>query len=288
MQNFIKHRLKVYLQLIRFNKPIGTLLLMWPMLTALVAAAEGMPSTKNVLIFLLGCLSMRSAGCAINDFADRKIDGHVERTKMRPLAQGTIKPVEALLIALMGFLFSFLLVLQTNSLTIMLSLVAVLLASLYPFVKRFSQLPQVVLGMAFGWAVPMAYAAEINTLPPAVWWLFAATVIWAVAYDTEYAMVDRKDDIELSVKSSAILLGKYDKVVVFLCHSLTLLMLYQFGVIYQFGFAYQLSLGIALMLAIYQQCLIYYRQREKCFQAFLNNHYFGLVIFLGVLIETVT
>ena len=231
-------KLKLYLQLIRFDKPIGTLLLLWPTLCALWLAAEGMPEPKLLAIFLLGTFLTRSAGCIINDLADRHVDGAVQRTSNRPLVIGTVSEKEALTLFIVLMLLAFALVLFTNALTIQLSLVAVILASSYPFMKRYTHLPQVVLGAAFSWGIPMAFAAQTGALPPALWLLYCANLLWTVAYDTEYAMVDRDDDILIGVKSSAILFGRHDRLIVGLLQVLTLCTLWLTGQQFGLGWPY--------------------------------------------------
>lgn len=275
-------RLKHYSQLIRLDKPIGTLLLMWPMLIALWVAGQGMPSFKNIFIFMSGCFLMRSAGCAINDFADRKIDGLVSRTQNRPLARGVIQPIEAIGVFLGCVILAFCLVWQTNWLTLQWSILAVVLAFVYPFVKRFSYYPQFVLGAAYACAVPMAFAAQMNSVPAFASLLYIATLLWAVAYDTQYAMVDREDDLKANVKSTAILFGTWDRVLIFIAHILMLIFLVFFGYYAHLGFVYYSSIGLALGLVIYQQKLIYHRSVQDCFKAFLNNNKMGMILFVGV------
>ncbi len=275
-------RLKHYSQLIRLDKPIGTLLLMWPMLIALWVAGKGEPSVKNIFIFITGCFLMRSAGCAINDFADRNIDGLVARTQNRPLARGLITPIEAIGVFLVCIIFAFLLVWQTNWLTLQWSVLAVILAFVYPFMKRYSYYPQFVLGAAFACAVPMAFAAQMNAVPPIAGLLYAATLLWAVAYDTEYAMVDRDDDLKINVKSTAILFGTWDRAFIFMAHITMLALLVFFGYYAQLGFIYYVSIALALGLVLYQQKLIYERKAQDCFKAFLNNNKIGIILFLGV------
>lgn len=275
-------RLKHYSQLIRLDKPIGTLLLMWPMLMALWVAGHGAPSFKNIFIFIAGCFLMRSAGCAINDFADRKIDGLVVRTQNRPLAQGVITPLEAIGVFLGCAFLAFLLVWQTNWLTLQWSVLALILAFAYPFIKRYSYYPQFVLGAAFACAVPMAFAAQMNAVPPMAGLLYVATLFWAVAYDTEYAMVDREDDLKINVKSTAILFGTWDRAFIFMAHLIMLFLLVLFGYYAHLGFIYYVSIVLALGLVLYQQKLIYQRNAQDCFKAFLNNNKIGLILFLGV------
>jgi 4-hydroxybenzoate polyprenyltransferase len=276
-------RLRRYLLLVRLNRPIGILLLLWPALWALWIAGEGYPDWKIVLIFVLGVVLMRSAGCAVNDYADRGIDGHVERTCNRPLATGAISPREALAVFAVLSLTAFGLVLLLNWQTILLSFVALALAASYPFMKRITNLPQLVLGFAFGMAVPMAFMALTEGVSPAGWLLFVATVIWALIYDTEYAMVDRKDDLKIGVKSTAILFGEYDRLMIGLLQAAMMGILVLVGVKTGLGLYYYLGLGAATLSILYQQYLIRERQPEACFSAFLNNNIFGLCVFAGLL-----
>jgi len=281
----ITERLKVYEKLMRLDKPIGILLLLWPTLWGLWVSSSGSPAPKVTVIFLLGVVLMRSAGCIINDFADRNFDPHVERTKDRPLAARLISPLEALLVAggLIGL--AFLLVLQLNVLTIKLSLVACLLAVVYPFLKRYFWLPQAWLGVAFGFGIPMAFAAHHNSVAPLAWAMMVANVFWAIAYDTEYAMVDRDDDIKLGLKSSAILFGRFDVFGVMVCQALFLLLMVTIGYWARLGLPYFVALVIAAGLTAYQFALIRERRRERCFKAFLNNNWLGAVVFGGILVD---
>ncbi|MBK8452811.1 MAG: 4-hydroxybenzoate octaprenyltransferase [Thiofilum sp.] len=279
-------RLKYYAQLVRLDRPIGIYLLLWPTLWALWIAAEGIPPLSLLLIFVLGVVLMRSAGCAINDYADRDIDPHVERTRQRPLAAGYISAQEALLICALLCLLAFLLVVQLNTKTILLSLGAVVLALTYPFMKRIHSLPQAHLGAAFAWGIPMAFTAISNEWPPLVAWvLFLASLCWTVAYDTMYAMSDREDDLKIGVKSSAIFFGRYDKLVIGLLQLLTLVLLIWVGQLAHLGWIYYLSLLVALGFALYEQYLISQRERMRCFQAFLNNNWFGMAVFLGISLD---
>ncbi|PID46748.1 MAG: 4-hydroxybenzoate octaprenyltransferase [Proteobacteria bacterium] len=272
-----------YLKLIRFDRPIGSYLLMWPTLWALWTAASGVPDIKILIIFLLGVFVMRSAGCAINDFADKDIDGHVARTEDRPLASGLIQPKEAIGVFIVLSLVALLLVLQLNTLTIKLSVVALLLAATYPFMKRVHMLPQVHLGVAFAWAVPMAYSALNNALPDLTNWLiFLTTIIWTTAYDTMYGMADREDDLKLGLKSTAILFGDYDKAAVGLMQLTVLFLLALIGYLQGLSGIYFLGLAIASVFFVYQQYLIRDRDRKLCFQAFLNNNRFGMTVFIGL------
>ncbi|HBC3533589.1 4-hydroxybenzoate octaprenyltransferase [Vibrio vulnificus] len=275
---------KAYWQLMRMDRPIGTLLLLWPTLWALIIAAEGTPDWHVLLVFVLGVVLMRSAGCVINDFADRKVDGHVKRTQQRPLPSGRVTAKEAIILFLLLGISSFLLVLTMNPLTIQLSFAGIVLAFIYPFMKRYTHLPQLFLGLAFSWAIPMAWAAQANELPWVVWFVFAINALWTIAYDTQYAMVDRDDDIQIGVKSTAILFGRHDKLIIGLLQLLTLVMLVWLGLHYQLGQSFYWSVLAAGALFVYQQHLIRHRQRELCFQAFLNNNYVGMVLALGLFV----
>lgn len=278
----LKDRLYQYALLMRLDKPIGILLLLWPTLWALWIAGNGHPDPLVVGVFVLGVILMRSAGCVINDYADRTIDAHVQRTANRPLAAGRVASREALILFAVLCLLAFGLVLLMNGLTILLSLVGLLLAASYPFAKRYTHLPQVHLGAAFGWAVPMAFAAQTHSLPPMAWLLFIATVLWATAYDTMYAMVDRADDLRIGVKSTAILFGAADRFIIAVLQIMLLIILIAAGLQLKLGIYYYLGLSTACGLAIYQQYLIRHREPSKCFQAFLNNNYFGLAVFSGI------
>lgn len=272
-------------QLMRIEKPIGTYLLLWPALWALWIAAEAIPTSGLLIIFILGTFLMRSAGCVINDFADRKIDGHVKRTAQRPIPAGRISAREALWLFVCLILLAFILVLFTNSMTIMLSFGGVALAACYPFMKRYTHLPQVVLGMAFAWAVPMAFSATLEAVPRSAWLIYTATVLWTVAYDTMYAMVDRDDDLKIGVKSTAILFGDMDKVIVGALQLLTLIVFIMLGA--QLAMSFWFYLGVLVMAGLfgYQQYLIRDRDRDACFKAFLNNHYAGMAIFFGIFLH---
>ncbi len=282
---FLKERVRQYGLLMRVDRPIGTLLLLWPTLWALWIAGEGRPDSFVTLVFVLGVFVMRSAGCVINDYADRELDPHVARTRTRPIAAGHVSPREALLLFAVLLLVALALVLTLNRLTLLLSLAAVPLAAIYPFMKRFTYLPQVHLGVAFGWAVPMAFAAETNSVPPVAWLILIGVVLWAVAYDTMYAMVDREDDIYVGVKSTAILFGELDRLMIGimqLCFFVVMLLL---GHQLELGRYYYLSLAIAAGLALYQQYLIRGREPDGCFKAFLNNNWLGAVIFVGLIVH---
>ena len=278
-------RLRSYWVLVRADRPIGIFLLMWPALWALWFAGEGQPLWWVTLIFILGTALMRSAGCAINDYADRDLDGHVKRTAQRPLATGEISAKEALGVFVVLALAAFGLVLFLNLQTILHSFVAVGLAALYPFMKRYTHLPQLFLGMAFGWAVPMAFTALQGEIPSLAWPLFAATVIWALIYDTMYAMVDREDDLKVGIKSSAILFGRYDRLVIGVLQVTMLCLLWQVGEMAGRGVAWQLGLVVGAGLFVFQQYLIRERERGPCFRAFLNNNLFGMAVFVGLFVD---
>lgn len=278
----VRRRAPDFIELTRLNRPIGILLLLWPTWWALWLAAEGIPSWQNLLIFTLGIVLMRSAGCVINDFADRNLDGHVERTKDRPIPSGRVSGREALILFVLLCLPALGLVLQTNTLTIYLSGGALLLAASYPFMKRYTYYPQAVLGAAFGWGIPMAFAAETGEVPRVAWLLFGANVVWTIAYDTLYAMVDRDDDIKMGVKSTAILFAEADKMIVGMLQGLTLFILWLLVQHAQLGFAYYVGLLVAAGLFGYQQYIVRDRERDACFRAFLNNNWVGAAIFAGI------
>lgn len=273
---------RVYYELMRMHRPIGTLLLLWPALWALWLAAGGVPPIKELWVFLAGTLLMRSAGCVINDYADRDFDGHVKRTANRPIPMGWVSPRQALLVFALLCLLAFALVLTLNRFTVWLSVGGVALAALYPFMKRYTHLPQVVLGAAFAWAVPMAYAAVAETLTLTTWLLYAATVLWAVAYDTLYAMVDRDDDERIGIKSTAILFGRFDRLAVAVCHGGVLLLLAWVGWREALHWPYWLGLTGAALIALREQAMVRRREREACFKAFLDNNRFGYCVFLGL------
>jgi len=277
-----RERVYQYYLLTRLNRPVGIYLLLWPTLSALWIAAEGVPQWSVLVVFTLGVILMRSAGCVINDYADRKIDPNVERTVDRPIASGKVSSREALILFSALSLLAFILVLFMNDLTIYLSFGGIILAAVYPFMKRYTYLPQVFLGAAFAWAIPMAFAAQMGSIPAVAWILFIATVLWATAYDTMYAMVDRNDDIKIGVKSTAILFGDMDRVIIAIIQVMIFVSLIMLGQRLELGAYYYIGLGIASGFAGYQQYLIRKRERDKCFKAFLNNHWFGLVIFLGI------
>ncbi|WCP66965.1 4-hydroxybenzoate octaprenyltransferase [Vibrio tubiashii] len=273
-----------YWQLMRMDKPIGTLLLLWPTLWALIIAAEGVPSLKVLFVFVLGVIFMRAAGCVINDFADRKVDGHVKRTKQRPLPSGRVTSKEAIGLFLVLAISSFLLVLSMNALTIQLSFVGIFLAFIYPFMKRYTHLPQLFLGLAFSWSIPMAWAAEANEVTMMTWFIFTINALWTIAYDTQYAMVDRDDDLKIGIKSTAILFGRLDKMVIGALQLITLAMLMYVGICFELGASYYWSLLIAGALFVFQQHLIRHRERDLCFRAFLNNNYVGMIVTIGLFI----
>ena len=287
MQKALKiNKLQVYSRLMRIDKPIGTLLLMWPTLWALWLADMAVPPLSVLVVFVLGVIVMRAAGCVINDYADRKVDGHVQRTQNRPLPSGAVNSKEAKMLFIGLAFVAFVLVLTMNLMTILLSVVGLALAWVYPFMKRYTHLPQVVLGAAFGWAIPMAWAAVSESLPLVCWLVFIANMCWTVAYDTQYAMVDREDDLKIGVKSTAILFGRFDKLIIGLLQLATLVLLAWVGLFLQLNGAFYWSLLLAAVLFVHQQRLIAQRERQPCFQAFLNNNYVGLVLFLGVLMNT--
>ena len=280
-----RHRLLQYARLARLHRPIGILLLLWPMMWALWIAAKGTPRLEVLAIFVLGTVVMRSAGCVINDYVDRNFDGHVERTRARPLATGAVTPREALVLFAVLLTIAALLVLATNRMTIMLSIGGALLAITYPFAKRYTHLPQVHLGAAFGWAVPMAFTAQTGALSPLAWLLFSTAVLWAVIYDTQYAMVDRDDDLRLGLRSTAILFGAADRTIIGGLQCMMLSNLYLIGAQATLGWPYIAALVLVAGLFIYQQTLIHERSRSGCFAAFMNNNWVGGVVFLGVLLS---
>lgn len=279
-------RLADYARLLRIDRPIGTLLLLWPTYWALWLAAEGAPSFANLLIFTLGVFFMRAAGCAINDFADRDWDRHVKRTKDRPLTAGRVRAWEAVALFAGLCLVSFLMVvLFTNSLTLYLSFGGALLAFIYPFMKRYTHLPQLFLGAAFSWAIPMAWAAEANQLSQLTWLLFTANVLWTVAYDTLYAMVDRDDDLKVGIKSTAILFGEADRAIIALLQTMVVVILVMVGQRAELGSFYYLGVVAMATLFVYHQYLARERSREGCFKAFLNNNWAGFAVFLGLALD---
>ncbi|MCW8886649.1 MAG: 4-hydroxybenzoate octaprenyltransferase [Motiliproteus sp.] len=278
-------KIRAFAQLMRLDKPIGIYLVLWPTLWALWVAAEGIPRIDILIIFVLGVVVMRSAGCVINDYADRNFDGHVKRTKNRPLPAGRVSEKEALALFAGLILVAFMLVLFTDKQTIMLSFGGLLLASSYPFMKRYTYLPQVVLGAAFAWAVPMAFSAQTGSISQQAWLIYAATLLWTVAYDTLYAMVDREDDLKVGIKSTAILFGEADKLIIASLQFLVILTLILMGVQLKLGIPYYLGVAAASGLFIYQQRIARHRDPDQCFKAFLNNHWVGSVVFAGLFID---
>ncbi len=275
-------RLSLYVQLTRLNRPIGILLLLWPTLWGVWIAGAGHPAWFIVLIFVLGTALMRSAGCAVNDYADRDFDKHVKRTRERPVTSGRIKPYEALGVAAVLALVSLCLILPLNNLTLLLSIPAAFLAASYPYTKRFLAIPQAYLGIAFGFGIPMAFAAVLGTVPAIAWLLLAANIFWCIAYDTEYAMVDRDDDIQLGIHSSALMFGKYDVAAVMGCYAISLALLVYAGILARLHWAYFIGLATAGGIALYHYTLIRSRERERCFKAFLHNNWFGAAVFAGI------
>lgn len=280
--NLMKINWNAYCRLMRFDRPIGMLLLLWPTWWALLLAGNGRPSLKNILIFTAGVIVMRAAGCVMNDIADRNYDPHVERTRDRPLACGELKIQQALITFFLLLLVALALVLMTNLLTILLAFAGALLAAGYPFFKRFTHLPQLILGIAFGWGIPMAFAAQTGKIPPIAWALFVVNIIWATIYDTLYAMVDRDDDLAIGVKSTAILLGRYDLLALRILMAGMVMLLLLIG--WQLELSWPWYTGIAAVAALFswQQWIVRRREREPCFRAFMGNNWVGFVIFLGL------
>ncbi len=283
----IAARFDAYERLIRLDKPIGTLLLLWPTLSALWLASFGRPTLTQLIVFVTGTLLMRSAGCAVNDWADRRFDAHVKRTAKRPLAVGEVAPWEALVVAAALAFLAFLLTLATNWTTVMLSLPAVAITIVYPFFKRFFALPQAMLGIAFSFGIPMAYAAVYDRNLPIAWWLLAINLFWVVAYDTEYAMVDRDDDVRLGLRTSAITFGRFDIAATALCYAIYVGAMAYIGVLRHLGLVYYAGLAVAAALALYHVWLIRTRDRDACFRAFLHNHWLGLAVFAGIVGDAV-
>ena len=282
----LKEKLDLYEKLMRLDKPIGILLLLWPTLWGVWLSGAGRPDWVVVLVFVLGTVLMRSAGCVINDYADRDFDRHVERTKERPLTAGRVTTKEALALFAVLSLLAFALVLMLgNRLVIWMSIPAVFLAASYPFTKRFLAIPQAYLGIAFGFGIPMAYAAHLGSVPAVAWALLLANVFWAVAYDTEYAMVDREDDLKIGIKTSAITFGRFDVAAVMLCYGATLAILAAVGVSLQMGAAYYVGLLVAAAIMGVHYTWIRGRERMACFKAFLHNNYVGLAIFVGIVVD---
>lgn len=278
-----KPTLNAYIRLMRLDKPIGILLLMWPTLWGVLIASEGKVDWKILLIFVLGTVLMRSAGCVMNDIADRDFDGYVMRTHQRPLAAGELTVKQAYRLSIILALIAFGLVCFLNFKTIFLSFVALFLAGSYPLTKRWLAIPQAYLGIAFGMGIPMAFAAIQNTVPIEAWILFAANVFWAIAYDTAYAMVDRDDDLKIGIHSSAITFGRYDVIAIMVCYGITLLLLAIVGYLANLGWCYVIGLVAAVVIAMYHYRLIRTRGRADCFKAFLHNNWFGFAIFFGIL-----
>ncbi len=276
------NRFSEYLRLMRIDRPIGMYLLLWPTLWALWIAAQGRPQPWVVVVFVAGVFIMRSAGCVINDYADRDLDPHVSRTRDRPLAARRVAPAEALMLFAVLCLIAFALVSTLNALTIWMSVAGAVLAASYPFMKRFHHLPQAHLGAAFGWAVPMAFAAQTGAVPALAWLLYGVTILWAVAYDTQYAMVDRDDDLRIGVGSTAILFGRFDRLAVAAVQALVVAGLWIVGEQAGLGWPYRAGVLCAVMLMVYQQILIRGRDPSACFTAFLNNNWVGLLVFLGI------
>ncbi len=278
-------KLLAYHRLMRTDKPIGALLLLWPTLWALWVATPGVPPLGIIVVFIAGVWLMRAAGCVVNDYADRKFDGHVKRTANRPLPSGAVSEKEARNLFIVLVLLAFMLVLTLNLMTILLSIAALALAWTYPFMKRYTHLPQVVLGAAFGWSIPMAFAAVSESVPLSCWLMFFANILWAVAYDTLYAMVDRDDDVKIGIKSTAILFGRHDKLIVGILQVLVLVLMAAVGWLNGLGWAFYASIAVAGALFIWQQKMIVHRDRDACFKAFLNNNYVGLALFVGLAVS---
>jgi 4-hydroxybenzoate polyprenyltransferase len=278
-------RIDAYERLLRLDKPIGTLLLLWPTLAALWIASYGAPTGRLLVIFVMGTWLMRSAGCAFNDWVDRDVDAHVKRTADRPLAAGVIAPVEALVVGALVALAAFALVLATNAATIRWSFVALAIAIAYPFFKRFFALPQAFLGIAFSFGIPMAYAAVYGAVPRFAWVLLALNLLWVIAYDTEYAMVDRDDDIRIGIRTSALTFGRFDVLAVAICYALYLAGMAGVGIVARFGPAYFAGVVVAALIAVYHLWLIRGRDRMRCFRAFLHNHWLGFALFAGIAID---
>ena len=280
-----KNKITALIKLIRLDKPIGTLLLLWPTLWALWIASDGWPGITPLLIFTLGTFLMRSAGCIVNDFADRNVDGFVERTASRPLVTGTVSNKEAFGLFMILIFLSFLLVLQTNLLTIELSIFALVLASIYPFLKRYTNLPQLGLGIAFSWGIPMAFAAQTASVPIETWVLLLANLFWVVVYDTQYAMVDREDDLQIGIKSTAILFGEADRHIIGLLQLVCLLCLFWVAHEFSLGLVYISSIFLVAILFLYHLYLVRHRRRQDCFKAFKHNNWVGICILLGIIFD---
>jgi len=278
-------RLHQYYLLMRMDRPIGSWLLLWPTFWAIWIAGEGNPSAHIVVIFALGVFIMRSAGCVINDYADRKIDKHVERTRNRPITSGKVSPREALALFATCVFLAFILVLFLNLYTILLSFAALFLAAIYPFMKRYTHYPQIVLGMAFSWAIPMAFSAQLNHIPMIAWILYGVTILWIVSYDTMYAMADREEDLKIGVKSTAIIFADNDKLIIAILQAAFILGMVMIAWLLQAGIFFYLGIFTALGFSIYQQYLLRNREQEACFEAFLNNNWLGMMIFIGIFLD---
>lgn len=281
----LKQKLDAYERLMRLDKPIGILLLLWPTLWALWAVSWGQPPLLVVWIFVFGTVLMRSAGCVINDYADRNFDGHVERTKNRPMATGEVGRKEALLLAAGLSVIAFCLILPLNRTVWLLSVPALFLAATYPYTKRFLAIPQAYLGIAFGFGIPMAYAAFLEMVPWGAWLLLLANIFWCIAYDTEYAMVDRDDDLKIGIRTSAITFGRFDVAAVMCCYAMAIVLLIWFGKLMRYGYPYYIGVLVAALIACYHYTLIRGRARDKCFKAFLHNNWFGGAVFAGFVVE---
>jgi len=278
--------MNAYFRLMRFNKPIGIYLLLWPTYWALFLSAGGWPDIDLLIIFTFGVIITRSAGCVINDYADREIDKHIARTRDRPITTGEISPKVALLLFIALGLIAFALVLLTNTLTIKISFIAIALAVLYPFTKRWTNLPQLILGLAFAMSVPMAFSAQTGTVPASAGWIFLATILWTLIYDTLYAMADREEDLKIGVKSTAILFTKYDQIFITLLQILLMIVFIKIGNLFDLGAFYDISLIIILIFMIYHQLLIKKGKKSDYFKAFINNHYIGMTLFSGIFLST--
>ena len=279
--------MNAYFRLMRLNKPIGVYLLLWPTYWALFLSAGGWPDIDILIIFTFGVVITRSAGCVINDYADREIDKHIARTRDRPITTGEISPKAALLLFFALGLAAFALVLLTNALTIKISFIAIALAVLYPFTKRWTNLPQLILGLAFAMSVPMAFSAQTGTVPASAGWIFLATVLWTLIYDTLYAMADRDEDLKIGVKSTAILFAKYDQIFITLLQVLLMIVFIKIGNLFDLGAFYDISLIIILFFMVYHQFLIKKRQKMDYFKAFINNHFVGMTLFFGIFLSIV-
>jgi len=277
--------MNAYFRLMRLNKPIGIYLLLWPTYWALFLSAGGWPDIDLLIIFTFGVIITRSAGCVINDYADREIDKHIARTSDRPITAGEISPKAALLLFFALGLIAFALVLLTNTLTIKISFIALALAVLYPFTKRWTNLPQLILGLAFAMSVPMAFSAQTGTVPTSAGWIFLATVLWTLIYDTLYAMADRDEDLKIGVKSTAILFAKYDQIFITLLQILLMIVFIKIGNLFDLGTFFDISLIIILLFMIYHQFLIKKRQKTDYFKAFINNHFIGMTVFFGIFLS---